>query len=181
MEPEENEIFVDAGAYDGLTSLGFINWASKGYEAIKMFEPLKSQCNYINQLCKEQEIKNADVFENAVWNKRERLKFSHNGTASRINPKYGDWVECIDLDSKVEKATFVKMDVEGAELNAIRGAKNLIKRCKPKLAISVYHKPEDIITIPLEVISILSEYKLWLRHYSTNVYETVLYAIVNNK
>ena len=68
------------------------------------------------------------------------------------------------------------MDVEGAEKNAILGAENTISRYKPRLAISIYHKPKDIIEIPTLLKELVPEYNFAIRHYSTNVYETVLYA-----
>ena len=177
LEPSINEIFVDAGAYDGYTSVGFKNWAKKGYDSIKIFEPMREQCKKIERLCEEEKMHNVDIYANAVWNKKESLKFSYNGTASRINPRDGEMVECIDIDSVIDNVTFIKMDVEGAEYKALEGAEKVIKECKPKLAISVYHKPVDIVEIPLLIMDMVPEYKFWLRHYSTNVYETVLYAV----
>jgi hypothetical protein len=68
------------------------------------------------------------------------------------------------------------MDIEGAEFAALEGAENIIKMQKPRLAISVYHKPEDIITIPNLLLKYNKDYKFKLRHYSCCEYDTVLYA-----
>ena len=76
-----------------------------------------------------------------------------------------------------ERVTFIKMDIEGAELEALKGARNIITKYRPKLAICLYHKPEDIITIPKYIKSLLPEYKLYVRHYSNNTGEFVLYAV----
>ncbi len=70
------------------------------------------------------------------------------------------------------------MDIEGAELEALQGAKNTIQRFLPKLAICIYHKPKDIIEIPLYIKKIAPRYNLYLRHYSNFHSETVLYAVV---
>ena len=78
-----------------------------------------------------------------------------------------------------EEVTFIKMDIEGAELKALKGAKNIILRDKPKLAISIYHKPEDIVEIPLFIKELVPEYKLYIRHYSNDSIETVLYAVIS--
>ena len=70
------------------------------------------------------------------------------------------------------------MDIEGAELDALKGASEIIVRDKPHLVICVYHKPSDIITIPEYILHLDSEYKLYLRHHTTDVSSgTVLYAI----
>ena len=69
------------------------------------------------------------------------------------------------------------MDIEGAEYQAILGAKKIIDKYKPKLAICVYHKPEDIWELPWLIHKINQEYKFYLRHYSFGDVETVLYAL----
>ncbi len=72
--------------------------------------------------------------------------------------------------------TFIKMDIEGAEYQSLLGALKTIKKYRPKLAICLYHKPEDIIEIPHIILSINPDYKLAIRHYTTCNWETVLYA-----
>ena len=71
------------------------------------------------------------------------------------------------------------MDVEGAEINALKGAEKLIKKYKPKLAICIYHKMEDMWEIPGLILSYVPEYKLYLRHYSPSKDETVLYCLAD--
>lgn len=69
------------------------------------------------------------------------------------------------------------MDVEGAELIALKGAEQTIKKYKPKLAISIYHKPNDLWEIPLLIKSWVPEYKIYIRHYNVVSSETIMYAI----
>ena len=69
------------------------------------------------------------------------------------------------------------MDIEGSELEALKGAAETIKKWRPKLAISIYHKYEDIIEIPEYILSIVPDYSFYIRHYSSDIWETVLYAI----
>lgn len=76
-----------------------------------------------------------------------------------------------------QPVTFIKMDIEGAELEAIRGARHIIQNQHPKLAISIYHKYEDIWTIPSQIMEYDLGYQFYLRHYSFSDYDTVLYAI----
>ena len=75
------------------------------------------------------------------------------------------------------KVTFLKMDIEGSELAALRGAERIIREQRPKLAICVYHKPEDMWEIPSFILSCHPDYKLYLRHHSMLADETVLYAV----
>jgi hypothetical protein len=70
------------------------------------------------------------------------------------------------------------MDIEGSEINALRGAKNTIMKHRPKLAVCIYHKPTDLWEIPLYLKELVLDYKLHLRHHSGFLNETVCYAIV---
>ena len=72
----------------------------------------------------------------------------------------------------------IKMDIEGAELDVLYGAKETIRRYKPLLAVCVYHKRDDLLTIPQYIKSIVPEYKLFLRAYERMATEVVLYAVV---
>lgn len=74
-------------------------------------------------------------------------------------------------------AAFVKMDIEGAECDAILGMKDTIKRCRPALAVCVYHKAEDLFRVPLLIDELGGGgYDMFLRHYSPTMIESVLYA-----
>lgn len=179
FEPNESEIFLDAGAYDGDTVNAFLKWTKNNYGGIYIIEPLTPMAHKIKERAKAENWNDYKVINAAVWNKNEKMKFTHNGTASRINMRNGIETQCVRIDDIIDNEkipTFIKMDVEGAEKNAILGAENTISRYKPRLAISIYHKPKDIIEIPTLLKELVPEYKFAIRHYSTNVYETVLYT-----
>ena len=115
-----------------------------------------------------------------LWSCNDTLYFDGSGTGgSRIVGKQSDSsVEVVSLDSYIkDKVTFLKLDIEGAEMEALKGARYIIKTQKPKLAICVYHKKEDITEIPMYIKHLVPEYKLYLRHYSDDAGETVLYAV----
>ena len=86
-------------------------------------------------------------------------------------------VDTIDDLCSAEKVTYIKMDIEGSEMQALRGAKNVICRDKPRLAISIYHRPEDYFEIPFYIKKLVPEYKLYIRHHRFTKNDTVCYAI----
>lgn len=121
-----------------------------------------------------------EIIKGGVWSFDGKLKFDSKGNASSFICGEGNEivkVRSIDSVLEGEKATFVKMDVEGAELEALRGAENTIRKYKPKLAICIYHRKEDINTIPAIILKYNADYRLYIRHYSQWGSETVLYAI----
>ena len=177
----KNEVFVDAGCLNFSTSLDFIKWCDGEYKKIVAFEPNPAQ----HPICIENAngVKNAEIYQKGVWHENAELCFSvgvHPGGAKiSLEDSNEMKISTVSIDNVLngEEATFIKMDVEGAELNALKGARETILRYKPKLAICVYHKPEDIWEIPSYILSLNSSYKLYLRHYSLVTAETVLYAV----
>lgn len=189
--PEKDEIFIDAGSYDGSTLVDFMDWSKRDYKKIYAFEANDDMNEIIQKKIDEYDMKNIEIVCKAVWKKEGTLRFHFNGAGSNIvsGSKEKEMekdkdkilkVPAIDIDSvvKEDKVTFIKMDVEGSEINALKGAKNTIRKNKPKLAISIYHKPDDILSIPAYLMKLVPEYKFYIRQYNSNLWETVLYACV---
>ncbi|MBA7708521.1 hypothetical protein ES703_117423 [subsurface metagenome] len=128
-----------------------------------------------------------EVVQRALWSASgERLSYSYNGPASRVSEgKVGELDRTITTvtiddfvaDQKIPKVDFIKMDIEGAELPALKGAKKTINNYKPKLAISVYHNLKDFVNIPEYLESLETRYKFYLDHYTIHAEETVLFAV----
>lgn len=125
------------------------------------------------------------VFDREIRNELQEmgvkniLDFVSDQSCTKVSDKGDIEVDVIKLDDFFkthESPTFIKMDIEGAELAALRGCAETIRKHKPKLAICVYHKPEDIFEIPEYILSLNPDYKMWLRHYTNLVNETVLYC-----
>lgn len=176
---EEYEIFVDGGCYDGENSRMFAKWAGGTQKTIYAFEP--DEKNFRNCQSVLERIDNTvyQIIPKGLWSSETVLDFCASADeGSRFMEDGGLHVPVTSLDSVVkEKVTFIKMDIEGAEYEALRGAENLIRNHKPKLAISIYHKPEDIWELPRLILSIYPDYTFYLRHYSLSSEETVLYAV----
>ncbi len=177
------EVFVDVGAFDGQTSLMFTQWA-ENFKKIFALEPEPQNREKCQKTLKVLSGK-YEILPFGAWDKQERLSFTTglNG-ASHISgnrPEKAEkqiTIQVDKLDNLIhEKVSFIKMDIEGAEMKALKGAENIIKEYKPKLAISVYHKKEDIWEIPSLLLHYVPEYRLYLRHYSMTKDETVLYCI----
>jgi len=101
-----------------------------------------------------------------------------NKSASTISSDGDTSIKVDKLDNIIDSyVSFIKMDIEGAEQDAIEGAKKTIKKYHPRLAISAYHKADDIWKIPELILAIRSDYKIYLRHYTEGFTETVIFFI----
>ena len=180
FEPNEHEIFVDVGSLNGKTSVEFTNWANKGYDYIYAFEANPDSIEDCKKTFKEYELK-GEVIGKGLWNKEEVVNFNFalaKGRSGWISKSGKGCIETTTLDHILagNKVTFIKMDIEGAEYNALIGSKLTIQKWKPRLAICVYHKPEDILEIPALLLDIQPDYKFALRQYLSDGHDTILYA-----
>ena len=122
-----------------------------------------------------------ECIKKGLWDKCGRLFFEGgNATGSRIVPyETPEYVDVVSIDEFIEenKCNFIKMDIEGAELPALKGAINVIKRERPILAICIYHSLNDYWQIPRYLMGELENYKFYVRHHALICNETVLYCI----
>lgn len=182
LECQDEEVFIDAGCFNGESTLGFIEWCGKrGYKKIYAFEPLEDGCKLIRQkLCGYHGI---ELLKCVLGEKDGKIGFTQTdgimGSQVVSGSAGGTVMDMCSIDSvlKGERVTFIKMDIEGSELAALKGARKTLEMYKPKLAISLYHKPEDILDIPEYILSVRPEYKLYLRSYSNMRWDFVLYAV----
>lgn len=179
----ENEVFVDAGAHVGLTALEFAKRSNNQFEKIICFEPDGANIQQLKiniQQCPLSEKIN--VLNLGVYDSAQKLSFaSEENTCSsaHISNSGNIIIHTVTIDEQLknEQVTFIKMDIEGAEIPALIGAQQTIQRTQPKLAISIYHTPTDLWEIPLLLKHINPDYKLYLRNHSGTILETVCYAI----
>ncbi len=172
---KESEVFVDCGGFNGNTTKMFI-LKNPNYKKIYYIEPAS---DYFHE-----SIENLKDFDNivfinkATYSKNTILKFKISGSDSSFSNAGEVTVETIRLDDVInEQVTYIKMDVEGAEYASLIGAERLIRQYKPKLAICVYHNQEDFWMIPELVLKYNKNYKVYLRHYTEGLLETVIYFL----
>lgn len=169
------EVFVDIGGFDGETTLEFINHAPH-YHEIYFFEPQKEMLENAKKRLKD--YPKIHFFDLALSNKQGILTFKTDGSSSRVSESGHISIPTDTLDHLIDTPpTFIKMDIEGSESDAIDGARETIARYHPILAISIYHKSSDFWKIPQQVLQIYNGYALYVRHYTESIYETVMFFI----
>ncbi len=173
-----DEVFIDGGCYDGANTTQFMKWSGGKYKKIYAFEP--DEENYLR--CGEilgREMDERLVLLNMGLSDRETEYRFHKAKDSSCFIENGEEIVRVTAIDEIikEPVTFLKLDIEGAELSAIQGAEKTIRRDKPKCAICIYHKPEDIWEIPALLLEYNPDYRFYIRHYTILQYETVLYAI----
>jgi FkbM family methyltransferase len=179
----ENEIFVDCGAYDGYTIHSLLKHTNGKFSKIYAFDPDKSNIEKLKRNVSN--YNNIEVIEKGCSSQKGVLYFKEDKSLfSCVSNEGNVKIEVDTIDNIVrerEGVSYIKMDIEGSELEALKGAKNTIISNKPKLTICCYHKSADLYTIPQYIKSLNSNYKLYFRHYTCFSYDLILYAIPENK
>ena len=175
---KQKEYFVDVGAFDGETTMNFFQRCEDGHSYV--FEPNPEQFNVVKGALQAYGER-VELFPYALYDDNVTLRFDVliDADASMISETGQIKVPARKMDDVLDgrKVTFIKMDIEGAELSALRGAERIIREQRPKLAISIYHKPEDMWEIPSLILQYNPSYKLYMRHHTIVNADTVLYAI----
>lgn len=171
----EGEVFVDVGAFDGYTSLEFIKRYPR-YKAVHVFEPEPGNMALARK--KLAGFPRVNFYPVGLSDKPRRVRFKCHGHASKVSEQGNIEIDLVRLDDHVsEQFTYLKMDVEGDELTALKGSKKAITEYHPALAICVYHRCNDIWRIPEEVFSYRDDYRVYLRHYNEGISETVMFFV----
>lgn len=189
--PINHSCFIDAGAADGDT---FKSWLKKGFPVTSddryfAFEPSPSEYESLKSFVSglPTEIREKVTIYNAgLGDLATILYLSCAGKSSRLTKhamnndnNIGRYVQVMRVDDVLAsfRPTFLKADVEGAEMHLLEGAKDTIARCLPDMAISVYHRYSDIWNIPLWIVQQNDNYNIFLRHHSRAYDDVVCYAL----
>lgn len=187
MNDNSGGVFIDCGAWTGDTIKGFSDSVGGKYERIHAFE--LDETNFMT-LKRNTEGMHDVVLHHAGVGERTGIVAYGKGTGDN-EPTSGISIlkagtgeaghaNIVRLDDALanEKVTFIKMDIEGFETAALRGAGEIMRLQKPQLAVCVYHRTSDFWEVPFLIHEANPEYKLYLRHhYDRNAWGTVLYAV----
>lgn len=184
-----NEYFVDGGAFDGDTIERLLKCTDGQFGHIYAFEMDKG--NYknleenVNKLINNYQLPSNKIslYNSGIWDCNQQMPYGKENCGSNesfclFKRDNIDYANMIRLDDILEKVSLIKMDIEGAEYNALIGAEKVIIKNRPKLAICIYHRLQDFWEIPSYIKSLVPQYKLYVRHHQNGTMGgTVLYAI----
>ena len=183
IQAEAGDHVIDGGGCFGDTALAFAaDIGSNG--RVYTFDPILKHCEIMREAfhMNRSLASRISLFDVGLADTNIGRDPAHSGAQS-INPgarlEKGLPTRTIDslvASGEIERIDFLKMDIEGSELGALKGGEKSLKRWHPKLAISLYHRPEDLFSIPSWLSSLDCGYRFFLNHHSIHHEETVLYA-----
>ncbi len=160
----DDEVYLDLGAYNGDTVQEFLQLTSNKYQHIIAVEP--DRRNYRKLTALAESLGNISVEQCGVWSEAGELGFSDSGgrqsTFLAVN-KQSVPVNSIDNLAQGLPISYIKMDVEGAEMQALAGGKQVITQQEPKMFVAAYHYDVDLFRLPLLLWEIVPQYKIYLR------------------
>ncbi len=168
--------FMDVGGFDGDTSELLLSNLN-GLTRIELFEPNKTNIENAKIRLQNHDCVNYHMY--GLGNKNFVTRMSDDGSSSQVNDEGELEIKIKRLDDiDIEAVDFIKIDIEGAELSFLKGARGFLKETKPNLAIASYHFVDDLITIPNFVRNeIFCDYELYFRHYTQGWSESILYFV----
>ena len=174
------EHFSDLGAYNGDTIRELLHYTGGQYASITALEPDRRSFRKLSEYAAAHLTGAVTLEQAGAWSEDTVRRFSDEaGRQSRV-AQQGRETQMRALDSVLGGApcTYLKFDVEGAEREALRGAAQTIRRCRPKLNLAAYHRSEDFFELALLVHELCPDYRLYLRHHpSVPAWDTNIYAV----
>jgi len=169
-----DESYVDLGAYNGDTIELFLNCAGGDCKSIIAMEPEKRNFRKLSNYCEGLNMENVFLYNMAASSGPAVLEFQKgSGRGGQANTGKTIEIPADSVDNIIAKLaeegrdihpTFIKMDLEGMEEEALKGAENTIKNDKPKMLVSAYHRNSDLFNLPKKVLAMNPSYKVYLRH-----------------
>ena len=186
FESNQEEVFVDCGAFDGDTIADFLRIQGSSFREIVAFEPdqvnLKNLQERLGRM--ERELRERiTVFPYALGAQRGVVVFPSAGSDQSRIGEGTESVQLMTLDESLEQKcpSFIKFDIEGAELDALLGARRTIERHRPILAVSAYHQQSHLWQVPIFLAKACSDYKFYLRPHGAEGWDLVCYAVPDER
>lgn len=179
----DHESYFDCGAFTGDTIADFLKATGGAYRRIWAAEPDRSNYRQLMRYIESEGLSDVEVVNKGIYGYAGRLPFQEEGSMLSMITDAADRyieVDTIDHIAAGEPVTYIKMDVEGAELMALQGAEQTIRRHKPVLGISIYHKERDLIDIPAYIRELEPAYRFYFRVHKKLAIDTVLYGVVKS-
>lgn len=181
----EDEVFVDCGAFNGITLQQFLKRQKSFKGKIAAFEPDPANFEDLRKYVADLPAgvkENTHIRPFAVGSRKGKVHFDATGTmGSTISENGSLEIELVTLDECLAEAnltpSYIKMDIEGSEMEALAGARKIIQDNAPILAICLYHRYDDLWNIPLFISSLSSQYRLFLRPHEIEGWQLVCYAV----
>lgn len=164
----DHEVYADLGAYNGDTIEEFINLAGENYDHIYAVEPDKKNFVKLRNFVEEGQIRKCTLVNKGIWSEDTVLRFyQRGGRMSSLSEAGKVEVEVTSIDTLVGggNLSYVKMDVEGVEKEALEGGQKVISAQGPKLFVAAYHHDNDLWQLPLQIKALNPNYKLMLRRH----------------
>lgn len=179
----EKEVFVDIGGYTGDTLINYSkSFGKNGYKRIYCYEIVPANIEYIEKNVEHFNLHNVVIRKKGARDKAGTMYLSSNELSSvkQLSETGTIPVPIVKIDDDIEEnVTFIKMDIEGGEEEALLGCLDKIKKNHPKLALSVYHNHKDIWKLPRIIYDADPSYHFYIRYYGSPIFPTeyVLYAV----
>jgi FkbM family methyltransferase len=185
--PSPEEVFVDCGAYDGDSVREFIRRRGETFGRIIALEPDPANIARLQASLSDypRTIRNrVEAIAVAAGSQKGTARFDATGTVTSALGSAGSLeVDIAPLDDilRGRSVSYIKMDIEGGEPEALAGARQILQEDEPVLAICLYHRQEDLWQIPLQIRAINPRYHLFLRRYCDDCWEEICYAIPSSR
>ena len=174
-----NESYLDLGAYRGDTIEEFLRYTGGHYRHITALEPDKKTFRKLKEYARD--ISDIQLWNMGIWSSDCDIYFNNSlGRGSSIQENGTQKLPVTNIDTlyQIQKVSYIKIDVEGAEKQALSGGINTLRRDKPKLNIALYHRSEDIFELPLLLHGINPDYRIYIRqHPHIPAWDMNLYAV----
>ena len=173
-----SEIYIDAGAYTGDTIELFVERTNGCFKRVIGFEPdTKNYAEFSKRFADEQRI---EAKPQGLFKDQRVLRFGADaGRASGLSETGGTEVPVtsIDIELAGDPATFIKLNIEGAELDALEGARGTIENWHPRLCVSGYHLASHLWEVPAKFCELSNSYEIYLRQHDGGVIESTYYGL----